>query len=123
VRLVVGAFGAPQCPAGSPSIWPHLWLRFIDPVAASQKAIADFFFTGAGLEQFLPVAWYRAADNVAIFNTGATDVLEFVGRLFPIDIVPLRPRGVMLQRIREALNSPSSLRWQNFTRDTSLFCA
>lgn len=48
--------------------------RFVDPVPASAEAIADFF-TGAGFDQLLPEAWYRAADNVAIFVTGTTNVL------------------------------------------------
>ena len=83
--------------------------RFIDPVAASQKAIANFL-TGAGFEQLLAEAWYRAADNVAIFDTGTTNVLEFAGRLFPIDIVPLRPDEFMLEKIQAALKIPFGLR-------------
>jgi len=81
--------------------------RFVDPVPASARAIADFF-TGAGFDQLLPEAWYRAADNVAIFDTGSTNVLEFAGRLFPIDIMPIRPSGIMLERIQEALRVPHS---------------
>lgn len=76
--------------------------RFVQPTAASPKAIADFF-TAAGFVRLLPEAWYRAADNVAIFDAGTTNILEFAGRLFPIDILPVRPGGVMLERIREAL--------------------
>ncbi len=83
--------------------------RFIDPVAASQLAIAKFF-TEAGFEQLLAEAWYRAADNVVVFDTGTTNVLEFAGRLFPIDIVPIRPNEVMLQRIQKALTIPFGLR-------------
>ena len=79
--------------------------RFIDPVAASPGAIADFF-TGAGYERLLPEAWYREADNVAIFDAGTTNILEFAGRLFPIDILPIRPAGLMRERIREALRVP-----------------
>ena len=83
--------------------------RFVDPVPASAKAIADFF-TAAGFDQLLPEAWYRAADNVAIFDTGTTNVLEFAGRLFPIDIMPIRPSGIMLERILEALRVPYASR-------------
>lgn len=83
--------------------------RFVDPVPASAEAIADFF-NGAGFDQLLPEAWYRAADNVAIFDTGTTNVLEFAGRLFPIDIMPIRPSGIMLERIWEALRVPYSSR-------------
>jgi Serine/Threonine/Tyrosine Kinase found in polyvalent proteins len=83
--------------------------RFVDPVPASAKAIAEFF-TESGFVRLLPEAWYRAADNVAIFDTGTTNVLEFAGRLFPIDIMPIRPAGIMLARIREALQVPFSRR-------------
>ncbi len=79
--------------------------RFIDPVSASPKAIAKFF-AKAGFAQLLPEAWCRAADNVAIFDTGTTNMLEFAGHLFPIDIVPLRPSGFMLERIHDALRVP-----------------
>ena len=79
--------------------------RFIEPVAASQKAISAFF-TGAGFEQLLAEAWYREADNVAIFDTGTTNLLEFSEHLFPIDILPVRPGGIMLDRIHEALRIP-----------------
>ena len=79
--------------------------RFIEPVAAPRKAIVDFF-TGAGFEQLLPEAWYRARDNVAVFDAGTTNLLEFSGRLFPIDILPVRPNGNMLERIVAALRIP-----------------
>ena len=58
----------------------------------------------------LSEAWYRAADNVAIFDTGTNNVLEFAGRLFPIDIMAIRPAGIMLERRREALQVPVGLR-------------
>ena len=45
-------------------------------------------------------------DNVAIFDTGTTNILEFAGRLFPIDILPVRPDGTLLERILEALKIP-----------------
>ena len=83
--------------------------RFVDPVPATPRAIADFF-SAAGFERLLAEAWYRAADNVAIFDAGTTNVIEFAGRLFPIDIVPVRPAGILLERIREALEVPFGLR-------------
>lgn len=79
--------------------------RFIEPVAASPRAISAFF-TGAGFKQLLAEAWYRAADNVAIFDASSTNLLEFSGHLFPIDILPVRPDGIMLERIQEALRIP-----------------
>ena len=79
--------------------------QFIDPVAASPKAISDFF-TGAGFERLLMESWYRAADNVAVFDAGTTNLLEFAGHLFPIDILPARPGGLLLERIKEALRVP-----------------
>jgi hypothetical protein len=79
--------------------------QFINPVEASEQAIADFF-TEPGFERLLPEAWYRAADNVAIFDTGTTNLLEFEGHLFPIDVMPIRPSGTMLERIQAALKVP-----------------
>lgn len=82
---------------------------FIDPVAASREAIADFF-TGAGFERLLPEAWYRAVDNVAVFDAGTTNILAFSGHIFPIDVLPIQPAGFLLERIREALRIPGNLR-------------
>ena len=79
--------------------------RFVEPSPASIKAI-EGFFVGAEFERLLPEAWYRAKDNVAIFDAGTTNILEFARRLFPIDIVPLHPHGIMLERIQEALEKP-----------------
>ncbi len=36
--------------------------------------------------------------------------MEFAGHLFPIDILPIRPSGFMLERIREALIVPFASR-------------
>lgn len=83
--------------------------RFVEPRSASQKEIAEFFTT-AGFERFLPEAWYRATDNVAIFDAGTTNIIEFSDRLFPIDILPVRPGGILLKRILEALKMPPSSR-------------
>jgi hypothetical protein len=59
--------------------------RLVDPVPASAQEIADFF-TGATFQGLLQEAWYRAADNIAIFNTVTTNVVTVAGRLFPLKV-------------------------------------
>ena len=44
--------------------------------------------------------------QLAIFDAGTTNLLEFAGQMFPIDILPVRPGGFLLERILEALQVP-----------------
>ena len=83
--------------------------RFIKPLAASREAIDDFF-KNANFEPLVEAAWYRRADNIAVFDAGSTNILDFEGHLFPIDILPVRPRGILLDRILETLKIPPARR-------------
>lgn len=48
-------------------------------------------------------AWYRDADNTAVFDAKPANLLEWNGSLRPIDVNPLRPTGALLRAIRAAL--------------------
>lgn len=48
-------------------------------------------------------AWYREADNTAVFDAKPANLLEWDGSLRPIDVNPVRPTGALLRAIRAAL--------------------
>ena len=51
----------------------------------------------------VPVRWYHVEQNVALFDVGESNVILSNGEMMAIDIVPVRPGGVLRQRLREAL--------------------
>ncbi|MGV3659852.1 MAG: hypothetical protein ACO1TE_06700 [Prosthecobacter sp.] len=48
-------------------------------------------------------AWYRGADNTAVFDAKPANLLEWDGSLRPIDVNPVRPAGELLRAIKAAL--------------------
>lgn len=48
-------------------------------------------------------AWYREADNTALFDAKPANLLEWDGSLRPIDVIPVRPTGALLRAIKAAL--------------------
>ena len=48
-----------------------------------------------------PRRWYHAKQNLALFDVGESNVLYSDGQLVPIDIIPMRPHGLL----RETLES------------------
>lgn len=46
-----------------------------------------------------PTRWYHAEQNLALFDVGESNVLYSEGQIVPIDIIPMRPHGLL----REAL--------------------
>ena len=79
--------------------------RFIDPAAAPQPAISAFFGE-RGFEQLSEFAWYHTHLNLAVFDVTPANVLEYDGRLYPVDIMPVEPRPMMRRLIRRALKMP-----------------
>lgn len=76
--------------------------RFIEPVAASPKAIQAFLLERG----FLPVndsAWYHPEQRIALFDVRPANVLEHDGLLYPVDIMPLVPCARMKALILEAM--------------------
>ena len=48
-------------------------------------------------------AWYRADDNTALFDAKPANLMEQDGQLFPIDVNPVRPAGLLQRLIRACL--------------------
>ena len=46
-----------------------------------------------------PSRWYHAEQNLALFDVGESNVLYSDGQLVPIDIIPMRPRGLLRETL------------------------
>lgn len=55
-------------------------------------------------------AWFRAADNLAIFDAGEPNILVSEGHMVPIDIIPLRVSGHFLHRLVSACKNLANRR-------------
>lgn len=42
-----------------------------------------------------PTRWYHPGQNLALFDVGESNVIYSEGRLIPIDIIPMRPQGLL----------------------------
>lgn len=47
-------------------------------------------------------AWYRAVDNLALFDAKPANLIAWDGHLFPIDVIPVQPEGALWKAIRSA---------------------
>ncbi len=43
--------------------------------------------------------WYHAEQNLALFDVGESNVLCSEGQLVPIDIIPMRPQGLLRETL------------------------
>ncbi len=46
-----------------------------------------------------PTRWYHAEQNLALFDVGESNVLFSEGLLVPIDIIPMRPQGLLRETL------------------------
>lgn len=46
-----------------------------------------------------PTRWYHAGQNLALFDVGESNVLNSEGLLVPIDIIPMRPQGLLRETL------------------------
>lgn len=75
---------------------------------ATWKEITDWL-AGMGFEPVrsdaweLPVRWYSPQLNIALFDVGESNIIWSDGKLVHIDIIPVRPVGLVRERVCEAL--------------------
>ncbi len=74
--------------------------RFSPAEAATPTQIGKLL-KKLGYRNLLPEAWFHPRENVALFDVVPNNILHYRGKLFPIDVIPIRPAGRMLQWVRE----------------------
>lgn len=80
-----------------------------DIVAVSSVEI-DAWFAAQGFQKIIEAAYYRAEDNLGVFDAHDKNVLRAGEFLVPFDVIPCRPAGGFLQFIEETLTSGHTLR-------------
>ncbi len=79
----------------------------IVPVTESE---IDAWFARQGFQKVTTSGYYRAADNLAVFDAHTKNLVRFEDDLIPFDVIPCRPDGGFLQFIEETLAAGHTLR-------------
>ena len=90
----------------------------LEPMTQSQ---IDEWFVG---QRFVPIttaAYYRAEDNVAVFDAHDKNVAWNGSAVVPFDVIPCRPEGGFLEFIEKTLQAGESLCAVRTTRTTDSF--
>ena len=80
-----------------------------DLVAVTQPEI-DAWFARSGFEKVTECGYYRAEDNLGIFDAHTKNLVRFQDDLIPFDVIPCRPAGGFLQFIAETLAAGHTVR-------------
>lgn len=63
----------------------------------------DAWFASLGFEKVTPCGFYRAEDNLGVFDAHAKNLVRFEDTLIPFDVIPCRPAGGFLKFIADTL--------------------
>lgn len=63
----------------------------------------DEWFQSLGFEKITACGYYRASDNLGVFDAHAKNLVRFEGTLIPFDVIPCRPAGGFLKFIADTL--------------------
>jgi hypothetical protein len=80
-----------------------------DLVAVTQPEI-DAWFPRLGFEKVTECGYYRAEDNLGIFDAHTKNLVRFQDDLIPFDVIPCRPAGGFLQFIADTLAAGHTVR-------------
>lgn len=80
-----------------------------DIVSVTQREI-DGWFASLGFERVTAAAYYRAADNLGVFDAHEKNVVRAGELLVPFDVIPCHPAGGFRQFIEDTLAAGHTLR-------------
>ena len=80
-----------------------------DLVPVTQPEI-DAWFAAQGFEKITECGYYRAEDNLGIFDAHTKNLVRFQDDLIPFDVIPCRPAGGFLQFIADTLAAGHTVR-------------
>ncbi len=80
-----------------------------DLVAVTQPEI-DAWFARLGFAKVTECGYYRAEDNLGIFDAHTKNLVRFQEDLIPFDVIPCRPAGGFLQFIADTLAAGHTVR-------------
>lgn len=79
-----------------------------DIVAVTQEEI-DAWFVTQGFEKVTACGYYRAEDNLGVFDAHTKNLVRFEDTLIPFDVIPCRPAGGFLRFIADTLAAGHTL--------------
>ena len=80
-----------------------------DIVPVTQSEIDDWF-AALGFEKITECGYYRAEDNLGIFDAHTKNLVRFQDDLIPFDVIPCRPAGGFLKFIADTLSAGHTVR-------------
>lgn len=80
-----------------------------DLVPVTQPEI-DVWFARLGFAKVTECGYYRAEDNLGIFDAHTKNLVRFQDDLIPFDVIPCRPAGGFLQFIADTLAAGHTVR-------------
>lgn len=89
-----------------------------DIVAVTQQEIDDWF-ASLGFQKVAEAAYFRAEDNLGIFDAHDKNVIRTGDTLMPFDVIPCLPDGGFLDFIQDTLAAGNTLRTVRSTRSHS----
>jgi hypothetical protein len=69
----------------------------------------DTWFAAQGFEKVTACGYYRAKDNLGVFDAHAKNLIRFEDTLIPFDVIPCRPAGGFLKFIADTLAAGHSI--------------
>ncbi|MBK8038937.1 MAG: hypothetical protein IPK22_17670 [Verrucomicrobiaceae bacterium] len=69
----------------------------------------DAWFAAQGFQKVTPCGYYRAEDNLGVFDAHAKNLVRFEDTLIPFDVIPCRPAGGFLQFIADTMAAGHSV--------------
>ncbi len=79
-----------------------------DIVPVTPREIDDWF-DSLGFRKITDAAYYRAEDNLGVFDAHDKNLVRFEDTLIPFDVIPCQPAGGFLQFIEETLGAGHAL--------------
>lgn len=86
-----------------------------DIIAVTQQEIDDWF-ASLGFQKVANAAYFRAEDNLGVFDAHDKNVIRVGDTLMPFDVIPCLPEGGFLDFIRDTLAAGHSVRAVRTTR-------
>jgi hypothetical protein len=69
----------------------------------------DAWFASQGFEKVTACGYYRAEDNLGVFDADAKTLVRFEDTLIPFDVIPCRPAGGFLRFIEDTIAAGHSV--------------
>jgi len=89
-----------------------------DIVPVSEAEIDDWF-AAQGFSKITHSGYYRAEDNLGVFDAHSKNVIRAGELLVPFDVIPCRPAGGFLKFIADTIQAGHTLKAERTTSTTS----